>query len=289
VLTVDYDELGLRDGDLVLDMGAGAGRHSFECFRRGARVVSLDYDFDELPAVRDLFWAMKEANEASPDGLGACLNGDALRLPFPDNTFDRVICSEVFEHIPDDMGAMSEVARVLKPGGVLAATVPSWFPEKICWALSAEYHAPLAVGGHVRIYTLALFRHRLAGAGLIAEGSHRAHALHAPYWWLKCIVGPSNDTHPLVKAYHRLLVWDIAKAPALTRIAERILNPLLGKSVVVYSRKAVQAGGVCVLDRAETSERRDDTDDVAAITAGDVAELDVEPVGASREATGVGT
>jgi len=239
VLTVDYDELGLREGDLVLDMGAGAGRHSFECFRRGARVVALDYDFDELPPVQALFWAMKEAGEADPAGLGATLNGDALRLPFPDDTFDRIICSEVFEHIPDDQGGMAELARVLKPGGVLAATVPAWFPEKICWALSAEYHAPLAAGGHVRIYTEPLFRHRLELAGLEPGTSHRAHALHSPYWWLKCLVGVSNDVHPLVKAYHRLLVWDIAKAPALTRTTERLLNPVLGKSVVVYSRKPV--------------------------------------------------
>jgi len=253
VLTVDYDLLGLRAGDLVLDLGAGAGRHSFECFRRGARVVALDYDFGELPAVRDLFWAMREAGEGPAEGLGACLNGDALRLPFPDGTFDRIICSEVFEHIPDDQGAMRELARVLKPGGVLAATVPSWFPEKVCWALSAEYHAPLAPGGHVRIYTEQLFRHRLAGAGLQPGESHRAHALHSPYWWLKCLVGPTNDVHPAVRAYHRLLVWDIAKAPALTRTVERILDPVLGKSLVVYSDKPVERAPVAAGRRAEAA------------------------------------
>lgn len=237
MLTVDYDLLGLREGDLVLDMGAGAGRHSFECYRRGADVVSLDYDASELPPVADLFWAMRDAGESRPDALGVCVNGDALRLPFPDDTFDRVICSEVFEHIPDDEGAMVELHRVLKPGGVLAATVPSWMPEKVCWALSAEYHAPLAVGGHVRIYTEPLLRHRLAEAGFVPGPSHRAHALHSPYWWLKCIVGVDNDVNPLVRAYHRLLVWDITEAPKVTRTAERLLNRVLGKSMVVYSTK----------------------------------------------------
>ncbi len=239
MLTVDYDLLGLQPGDLVLDMGAGAGRHSFECFRRGAQVVSLDYGFDELPPVRNLFWAMKQSGEAPFSSLGACINGDALRLPFPDGTFDRIICSEVFEHIPDDRGAMAELHRVLRPGGVLAATVPSWGPEKVCWQLSAEYHAPLAVGGHVRIYTESMLKARLSDAGFRPEASHRAHALHSPYWWIKCLVGPTNDTHPLVQAYHKLLVWDIAKAPALTRTTERLLNPVLGKSVIVYSRRTI--------------------------------------------------
>jgi len=252
VLTVDYSRLGMRPGDLVLDMGAGAGRHSFECFKRGANVVAFDYGFDELPPVRDLFWAMQDAGEAPEQSWAACGNGDAVRLPFRDNSFDRIICSEVFEHIPNDTGAMAELARVLKPGGVLAATVPSWLPEKVCWALSAEYHAPLAQGGHVRIYTEGLLRQRLTDAGLSPEGSHRAHALHAPYWWLRCVVGPTNDSNPLVQAYHKLLVWDIAKAPALTRTTERVLNPVLGKSVVVYARKPGSPAGEHVRETAES-------------------------------------
>lgn len=237
MLTVDYELLGLAPDDLVLDMGAGAGRHSFECYRRGARVVSLDYGFEELPPVRELLWAMREAGEAPADGLAACVNGDALRLPFPDGCFDRVICSEVFEHIPDDGGAMEELFRVLRPGGTLAATVPAWLPEKICWALSAEYHAPLAAGGHVRIYTEDQLRERLVSSGFEPRASHRAHALHSPYWWLRCLVGPTNESHPLVRAYHELLVWDMVRSPLVTRTAETILNPVIGKSVVVYSRK----------------------------------------------------
>jgi SAM-dependent methyltransferase len=242
MLTVDYEDLGLQPGELILDMGAGAGRHAFESLRRGGRIIALDYSFEELTSVRDLFWAMGEEHQVGQDGGALAVRGDALRLPFADGTFDRIICSEVLEHIGDDAGAIAELTRVLKPGGTIAVTVPAFLPEKLCWWLSAEYHAPLAEGGHVRIYTEGLLRSRLAAAGLTTGPSHRAHALHAPYWWLRCLVGPTNDQHALVKAYHRMLVWDIEKAPYVTRSAERALNPILGKSVVVYSTKPSASG-----------------------------------------------
>ncbi|HEY4376614.1 MAG TPA: class I SAM-dependent methyltransferase [Acidimicrobiales bacterium] len=239
MLTVDYDRLGLEAGDLVLDMGAGAGRHAFEVFRRGARIVALDYSLADLKDVRGLFAAMEGAGEAPAGAVAACTNGDGTRLPFPDNTFDRIICSEVMEHIPDDEAAAAELGRVLKPGGTLAVTVPTWFPEQVCWAINDEYHAPFVAGGHVRIFTEPELRRKLRTAGLKPGAAHHAHALHSPYWWLKCAVGPTNDSHPLVKAYHRLLVWDIEKAPKVTRWTERLLNPVLGKSLVVYARKPV--------------------------------------------------
>lgn len=248
MLTVDFARLGLRPGDLVLDMGAGAGRHAFEVFRRGAHIVALDYSLADLKDVTSLFSAMVGAGEAPEGTHSATVNGDGTRLPFADDTFDHIICSEVMEHIPDDAAAARELARVLKPGGTLAVTVPTWFPEKVCWKLSHEYHAPFVPGGHVRIFTEPRLRGRFRAAGLEPGDSHHAHALHSPYWWLKCAVGPTNDAHPLVRAYHRLLVWDIEKAPRLTRWTEKVLNPVLGKSLVLYARKP----------RAGTTDRPED-------------------------------
>ena len=227
MLTVDYRKLGLRAGDTLLDLGCGFGRHAFEAFRMGARVVACDMALPELTQVRALFEAMVEAGEAPPNGLATAIAGDATRLPFPDGTFDRIIASEVMEHIPDDRAAITELTRVLRPGGVIAVTVPTWLPEKICWALSDEYYAPKSVGGHVRIYHEAALRTLMRDAGLRPGMSHHAHALHSPYWWLKCAVGPRNDDQPLVKAYNKLLVWDIAEKPAITRLAEAALNPFL--------------------------------------------------------------
>lgn len=235
MLTVDFERLGLRAGDRVLDLGCGAGRHAFELYRRGAHVVAYDRDDTELKQVQSLVGAMVEGGEVPDAASAASLRGDALVLPFPDGSFDRIVASEVLEHIPDDRGAMRELARVLKPGGSVAVTVPRFFPELVCWALSSDYHE--TEGGHVRIYRRSELLGRLRDVGLVAYASHHAHGLHAPYWWLKCAVGVDDETALPVRAYHRLLVWDITRRPIATRLAEAAANPVIGKSLVVYLTK----------------------------------------------------
>ena len=195
MLTIRFNRLGLRPGDKFLDAGAGFGRHAFEAARQGATVFALDYASDEVVMTRNTFGAMLEAKEITEKAYGGVLRGDATKLPFEDNTFDCVVTSEVLEHIQDDVNVISELHRVLKPGGSLGVTVPSWWPEKINWMLSDEYHAPKSVGGHVRIYSATELKAKLRSAGLEVIDSHHAHALHSPYWWLKCAVGPRNNDH----------------------------------------------------------------------------------------------
>ncbi len=242
MLTVDYDRLGLEPGMRVLDLGAGFGRHAFETARRGASVVAADLAFDEMKATQDTFAAMFLEGEL-PEGLTTVtVQANGLTLPFADGSFDRIIASEVLEHVPDDLGVMTELFRVLAPGGRLAATVPAQLPEQVCWWINDAYHAPKSVGGHVRIYGQPELRMKLASVGFEPGDSHRAHALHSPYWWLKCAVGLDNEDNFLVKQYLKLLTWDIVEAPALTRTAERILNPVLGKSVVIYADRPGSTG-----------------------------------------------
>ena len=235
MLTVDFDRLDLQPGHTFLDLGCGNGRHSFEGAARGAHVIAADLD----PAAPALTQEMLQGLDIDASQVTAGLGADALRLPFPDATFDRIVVSEVLEHIPDDASALSEIARVLKPGGRVAATVPRYWPERVCWTLSTEYHSN--PGGHVRIYRTSQLLGRVRAAGFDVVGTHHAHALHSPYWWLKCAFGPNNEGAMLPRLYHRFLVWDIVKKPRTTRVLERALDPILGKSLVVYADLPAEA------------------------------------------------
>lgn len=237
MLTARYSRLGLRPGERLLDFGCGGGRHTYEAMRRGAVVTALDSDRDALLGTAGWVAAMLDEDKqtAEAGGQGHVVAGNGAALPFPDACFERVIAAEVLEHVPDDAKVLSELARVLRPGGVIAVTVPRWYPERVNWALSADYHN--APGGHVRIYRRSQLCYQLRKAGLSPFDQHHAHALHSPYWWLRCAIGMNREENPLVRAYHRLLVWDITAKTWLTRWPEAALNPVLGKSLVVYARK----------------------------------------------------
>ncbi|MFO1536433.1 MAG: class I SAM-dependent methyltransferase [Actinomycetota bacterium] len=236
MLTVDFERLGVRDGVRLLDMGCGGGRHAYEAWRRGATVVALDLDEQELKGVGYVVGQMLDDGELPHGAVGGPTRASALALPFPDATFDAVITSEVLEHIWDDRGAIRELVRVLRPGGRMAVTVPTRWPERVSWAIDHRYHD--RPGGHVRIYRQHELELRLEEAGLLMRGSHHAHALHSPYWWLKCAVGVDDDAAPLVRRYHDLLAHQIVHQPAWLNRLERALNPVLGKSLVVYTEKA---------------------------------------------------
>lgn len=239
MLTVDFDRLRVGRRTRFIDVGAGAGRHSYEALRRGADVTAYDMDEVELKGVDDMFGAMAEVGEVPPGGTGQVKVGDILDMPYADGTFDVVLASEILEHVPQDERAIAELVRILAPGGILAITVPRWLPERICWALSDEYHAN--EGGHIRIFKADALRAQVEAHGLTLTHKNHAHALHSPFWWLKCAVGVNREQHPLVRGYHRLLVWDMMKAPAATRLAERALNPVIGKSVALYFFKPLSS------------------------------------------------
>ncbi|OPY93323.1 MAG: Ubiquinone biosynthesis O-methyltransferase [Syntrophaceae bacterium PtaU1.Bin231] len=236
MITVDFDRLRLEPGMKVLDAGCGDGRHLREALgRKGVQVVGIDVKWTDLEKSRASLLLMTPRNGCDGNGRWLVAGGDVTRLPFRDGTFDAVVCSEVLEHIPDGRRAVGELVRVLKPGRRMAVSVPSFLPERICWALSEAYH--LEPGGHVRIYRKRELQRLLEEAGMTCWSIRHRHSLHSPYWWLRCLVGHRNEKSRLVRWYKRFLEWDILRGPLLTRLLDRFLNPVLAKSTVFYLRK----------------------------------------------------
>ncbi|MFD1216321.1 class I SAM-dependent methyltransferase [Microbulbifer celer] len=237
MITVDPALLNLQPGQRVLDLGCGEGRHAIH-LSLSDEVEVFGFDLSE----QDIRTAQERAAPFfdSEENAGHLLLGvgDALNLPFSADSFDVVICSEVLEHIEDYCGVLTEINRVLKPGGVFAATVPAFFPEWICWKLSDAYHE--VEGGHIRIFREKQLRADIEKTGYRFFARHKAHALHAPYWWLKCLFWGRDDNR-VVTAYHRFLVWDLMDRPRLTRWLEAFLNPVLGKSIALYFVKPVES------------------------------------------------
>ena len=233
--TVDFKYFKLDKGDKVLDLGCGEGRHVISIYLEGdVDVVGVDLCLNDLAAAKEKSQPFIDKDNDNKSFNLSCAN--ALALPFADNSFDKVICSEVLEHIPDFEGALKEIERILKPGGQFCASVPRFWPEWVCWHYSDDYHEN--EGGHVRIFLEKQLRRKIENNGFRFYHRHWAHALHSPYWMLQCMDWKNKDDSRMVKAYHKLLVWDMMEKPWLTRTTEKLLNPALGKSVVMYFEKA---------------------------------------------------
>ena len=100
----------------------------------------------------------------------------------PNNSQDLVICSEVLEHVPNFEKVLKECHRILKPGAVLLISVPTYFPESLCWKYSKNICKHLvAISEYLRILLLEEFNK----LKLTLFKHHREHAMHSLYWIFK--------------------------------------------------------------------------------------------------------
>lgn len=164
-----FEWLAPRDGDHILDGGCGRGFY-LKFIRQVCRARLAGVEL-ELPYARIAKAALAGETDVR------LVNGSLYDLPFPAETFDKAILSEVLEHVDDDVKALRSVARVLKPGGLIAITVPHanypfwWDPINKTLETLFKTHIPhgLLAGiwaFHVRLYTPEQLRKAVMAAGL---------------------------------------------------------------------------------------------------------------------------
>lgn len=234
MITVEFDLLGVEDGDRVLDAGCGEGRHSWEvCKRNRASVVGLDIDGNSIKKNQYVLDALQEQKES--DSEYHLILADVTRLPFKDGSFNRVICSEVLEHVPDDQKAVAELVRVLDKSGTIGVSVPHYFAESICWMLSRQYYG--FPGGHIRKYKNQQLIDLLQANGLHIYLTRRKHALQSIYWILRCMFGVKKENALVPSLYHKFLVWDLNNNQRFFGWLENLCNHFFPKSIVMYAGK----------------------------------------------------
>lgn len=232
MLTVDFDLLDVRPGLTFLDAGCGGGRHAFEALLRGASVTAMDYDMDECKRVVYSFKAAQ--NDGKANGEWHMVRGDVICLPFSENTFDRVICAEVCEHLHEDLRVLGAMFRIMKPGARIAVTVPTTFSEAVYGKIEPFYFQN--PGGHVRIFTPGEMAAKLRRTGFKIYAVRHSHGFHTPYWLLRCIFGLERDDHPLTRRYHKFLEMAMM-SPLMSSVEKKVINYICPKSIIFYAWK----------------------------------------------------
>lgn len=118
-----FSLLDIKQGDRILDVGSGTGYFAEKMSAHGAAPVCVDIAVDNLLSIKQ-----------HPKNNLSLINARAEKLPLENGSFDKILCSEVLEHIDHDNGVLLELARVMRPAGSLVITVPcteSRFPSVI--------------------------------------------------------------------------------------------------------------------------------------------------------------
>ena len=230
MLTFDFNRININPEGTMLDLGCGEGRHIFGLMEKFPDLKCIGLD-PHIESLEKAFEGLKFLESISNSKTNF-LSGSAYSLPFSDDSFDLVVCSEVLEHLHDYKDAIKEINRVLKPGEQFLASVPAEFPEKICWFLSEAYQNQ--PGGHLRIFKKNELIKEVAEHNFSFESSQRFHSIHSAYWWLRCLFWKSQESNIIIKGYKKILERHILKKPFFLDLIDKIFNPILGKSIAFY-------------------------------------------------------
>jgi SAM-dependent methyltransferase len=213
---------------VVLDVGSGAGGIA-ETYARERHVIAVEHEQD---------LALEVAERRLPT-LSVC-RGDAHELPMADDSVDGVTALEVLEHVEDPDRALTEIHRVLKPGGALCVAVPTSYTERIYKNLHPRY---MSNATHVRVFRKSALLRRLERLGFATPRVSVEHFEPALCWMVYALLRAESDPTGRVLEHHSVepkVARTVARISATKGIgrALRFTQRHFGKSWYVYSRKS---------------------------------------------------
>ena len=234
--TVDLDVLGLKSGEHILDVGCGGGRHVLQAVRRDCHVVGVEPELSDIRIARAYLYFL--GKEHGLKGRIDLLRAVGERLPFADESFDRALCTEVFEHIPDERPLLNELVRLLRPGGTLAISVPDFLSERIAWWLLAAQR--LRLEDHLRIYRRRRLVDLLREAGMTVYARRYRHSLESLKWFLVWMSARTEDggvIRAIADSCGDFMDDRTIEFSSVLGALDDAANYVIPKSFVVYARK----------------------------------------------------
>lgn len=218
----------ISDEDVVVDVGAGDGGMARFCAPRARETILIDQDAGRLEQ------ALKGLRERGFDRVSG-KTGDASKLPLPDASASRIICTEVLEHVDDPDAVMAELVRIGRPGALYLLSAPGAVSEQLQTTIAppAYFERP----NHIRIFEPEAFTALVERAGLVVE-QRSTLGFFWTLWWLffwQAGVEFGAGSHPLLDAWTR--TWsELLKSPDAGRI-KTVLDGLAPKVNAVVARK----------------------------------------------------
>lgn len=218
----------IRGEDHVLDVGCGDGTYIDFCARLGAEVTFIDVDAETVRRVESRL-------QNSPARAVHHFVSDANPLPLADACMDKIISTEVIEHVDDPSQFLRELVRVGKPGALYLLAVPDAVSEGVQKALAPPVY--FQKPNHINVFTRDHFEQLVLDAGLIIE-KRTCYGFYWSVWWSffwTCEQDLSVIDHPLVTQWAQ--TWEtLLKTRDGLRI-KQALDAVMPKSQVIIARK----------------------------------------------------